>query len=67
MSSTPKDFDNLHKDKFYAWDNMKVAEIFVKILLVFLSVYFHAMFEIQSHKTVILDINFPLLRWIMIS
>ena len=23
-----KRFDNLHKDKFYAWVDMKVAEIF---------------------------------------
>ena len=30
LSSTSKDLDNLHKDKFYAWDNMKVAEIFEK-------------------------------------
>ena len=28
--STQKDLDNLHKDKFYAWDNMKVAVIFFK-------------------------------------
>ena len=30
LSSTQKDLDNLHRDKFYAWDNMKVAEIFEK-------------------------------------
>ena len=35
LSSTSKDFDNLHKDKFYAWDNMKVAEFFEYSIMIF--------------------------------
>ena len=35
LSSTPKDLDNLHKDKFYAWDNMKVADIFEIWIMIF--------------------------------
>ena len=51
--STQKDLDNLHKDKFYAWDNMKVADIFFRdsIMIFFL----HGIFVLLSSRYLIID------------